>query len=538
MKKIITCLLLVCLTCQFSNAQVNTFDVQLPHFIDFGVEPYHALQQTEDRGYIISRASTDSSYYTTFMHYNEIIKMNKTGKVSWTKRLITGKLDSTHTEEISATPVIQTSDGNFLVGTIMYDSLKLPQTCLLKLGKQGQLIWSKKYVTKDFGTIYGLMEASDNSILVCGATADDASGKTYAMAFKTNENGDLNWKFKNVNTDSVSGAFYSMTEIPGKGYVFAGNVNHSAMLICTGIDGTVRWTKRFFSSVGINFVRSVIFTADHSLLTTGWLDINSTYGQLFFSKFDLDGNVKWAKQFPVTGIYNGSFGSDLKEKNNTYYFTSYISNPIPSTVLGAISSTGDVQWSKQFYNTFHTFNYTTSTLDLTMDNGFVFSTEGGIPNGRLATVIIKTDSTGMVDCDNRDYALKLNPLVVNPVDDIIVSDFALTEKSFTARLMDIKIKEIVHCQNIGDPDVGIEAVAANERINSYPNPTTGVISITNLHREATTRIEIYNCLGSMLYASKITNQETINLSSLPNGLYIAKIFTAQGIIAEQKIIKQ
>jgi hypothetical protein len=538
MKKIITCLLLLCSILQFSKAQVNTFNIQLPHFIDFGVEPYHALQQTADRGYIISRGSTDSAYYTTFMHYNEIIKMGKTGEISWAKRLVTGKLDSAHTEKINATPVIQTSDGNFIVGTIMYDSLKLPQTCLLKLGKQGELIWSKKYITRDFGIIYGLKETGDKNIIVCGATADDASGKTYAMAFKTNANGDLNWKFKNVNTDSISGAFYSMTEIPGKGYVFAGNVNHSAMLVHTAFDGAVRWTKRFFNSVGINFVRSVIFTSDNSLLTTGWLDMNSTYGQLFFSKFDLDGNVKWAKQFPITGIYNGSFGSDLKEKNNVYYFTSYISNPIPSTVLGAISSTGEVQWSKQFYNTFHTFNYTPSTLDLTMDNGFVFSTEGGIPKGRLATVIIKTDSTGMVDCDSRDYALKLNPLIVNPVDDIKVSDFILNEKKFTAKLLDIKIREIVHCRTIGDPDVGINAVVADEHINYYPNPTTGIISINNLPLKTTVRIEIYNCLGSIVYASKIIEQATINLSSLPYGLYFAKLFTEEGMIAEQKIIKR
>jgi hypothetical protein len=538
MKKIITCLLLLCSIFQFSKAQVNTFDIQLPHFIDFGVEPYQALQQTTDRGYIISRGSTDSSYYTTFMHYNEIIKMNKTGKVSWTKRLVTGKLDSTHTEKVSAVPVIQTSDGNFLIGTIMYDSLKLPQTCLLKLDNQGQLIWSKRYITKDFGIIYNIKETSDKSILVCGAVTDEASGHTYAMAFKTNENGDLNWKFRNVNTDSISGAFYSITEIPGKGYVFAGNVNHSAMLVHTGIDGTVHWTKRFFYSVGINFVRSVIFTSDNSLLTTGWLDMNSTYSQLFFSKFDLDGNVKWAKQFPITGIYNGSFGSDLKEKNNTYYFTSYLSNPIPSTVLGAISSAGEVQWSKQFYNTFHTFNYTPSTLDLAIDNGFVFTTEGGIPNGRLATVIIKTDSTGMVDCDNRDYALKLNPLIVNPVDDIRVSDFTLIEKNFTAKLLDIKIKEIIQCQTIGDPDVGIETVAVNEQLNGYPNPTTGIISFNNLRAKNILNIEIYNCLGSMVYTSKITEEATINLSSLPDGLYFAKLFTDQGIIAEQKIVKQ
>ena len=72
-------------------------------------------------------------------------------------------------------------------------------------------------------------------------------------------------------------------------------------------------------------------------------------------------------------------------------------------------------------------------------------------------------------------------------------------------------------------------------ITLYPNPTTSEISISS--ESLINSIEIYNSLGQKVYAETINSKEkTINISSLPSGVYILGAKTEDGIM-RKKIIK-
>ena len=67
------------------------------------------------------------------------------------------------------------------------------------------------------------------------------------------------------------------------------------------------------------------------------------------------------------------------------------------------------------------------------------------------------------------------------------------------------------------------AVALNNKLKIYPNPSSGIINISNA--ENVKSIEIYNLSGMCLYKSRITSQ--IDLSFLSKGFYFLKTDTNQ-----------
>jgi len=102
---------------------------------------------------------------------------------------------------------------------------------------------------------------------------------------------------------------------------------------------------------------------------------------------------------------------------------------------------------------------------------------------------------------------------------------------------------------IGDNDIFITklsigkpvGVAESPNMSSwmiYPNPTTGLITITGLLQEAT-RITVYNVLGELVYDQLMTDPDNalIDLSNLPDGVYLLQLQYGREIM-RGKIIKQ
>lgn len=87
--------------------------------------------------------------------------------------------------------------------------------------------------------------------------------------------------------------------------------------------------------------------------------------------------------------------------------------------------------------------------------------------------------------------------------------------------------------------VGIEDETFTENINLYPNPCNNVLNVENAYGfEKTDFIEIFDNLGRLVYSNdKLSgNNMEINVSNLPVGTYVARMFT-QGKIAVQKFDK-
>ena len=75
-------------------------------------------------------------------------------------------------------------------------------------------------------------------------------------------------------------------------------------------------------------------------------------------------------------------------------------------------------------------------------------------------------------------------------------------------------------------------------INSYPNPTTGQLSIT-LEEGNTTSVTIRNSLGQLLMSDKIkaSNKVELDISTYPTGIYFLQLEVDSEVIIK-KIVKQ
>ncbi len=71
-------------------------------------------------------------------------------------------------------------------------------------------------------------------------------------------------------------------------------------------------------------------------------------------------------------------------------------------------------------------------------------------------------------------------------------------------------------------------------ISISPNPSKGIITINT---ENTLNLTIYDITGKVVFSkNNVINNETINLSSLQNGVYLAKMVTETGVEETKKII--
>ena len=76
----------------------------------------------------------------------------------------------------------------------------------------------------------------------------------------------------------------------------------------------------------------------------------------------------------------------------------------------------------------------------------------------------------------------------------------------------------------------------NKKTNIYPNPTTGIISISNEDNETIDKIEIVDILGKTV-ATKTGNASQVDITSLSNGMYVFKIYSGENV-SIKKIIKE
>ncbi len=82
--------------------------------------------------------------------------------------------------------------------------------------------------------------------------------------------------------------------------------------------------------------------------------------------------------------------------------------------------------------------------------------------------------------------------------------------------------------------LSVPSINIQSKIILYPNPTTGVLTIQS--NTILVQIEIYNLLGQLVESN--TNQNTIDISSVSQGIYFIKIMDENGNIGSQKVVKE
>lgn len=77
---------------------------------------------------------------------------------------------------------------------------------------------------------------------------------------------------------------------------------------------------------------------------------------------------------------------------------------------------------------------------------------------------------------------------------------------------------------------------ANSKMGIYPNPTTGILTISNHNNLTIDKIEIVDILGKTV-ATQTENTSQVDISHLSNGIYIFKIYSGETFL-QKNVIKQ
>jgi len=99
----------------------------------------------------------------------------------------------------------------------------------------------------------------------------------------------------------------------------------------------------------------------------------------------------------------------------------------------------------------------------------------------------------------------------------------------------------VRCMRYVDPSATEEPTSITEtaeNIAIFPNPTSQSITIALPKAPAGSHAQVYNSMGVMVLSAQLSgNQTTIDISALPKGAYLCKIYAGSGIAAK-RILKQ
>lgn len=92
--------------------------------------------------------------------------------------------------------------------------------------------------------------------------------------------------------------------------------------------------------------------------------------------------------------------------------------------------------------------------------------------------------------------------------------------------------------NYEDSTLDIENTKTAENISIFPNPTEGIVSISNIESSLLNSIEVYNVLGKLVKTKSINqglNLIQLDLSALNKGLYLIQIKGFKGLNKTYKL---
>jgi uncharacterized delta-60 repeat protein len=291
-----------------------------------------SIIETKD-GYVV--AGYTCSYGTGYADY-WVLKLNKTGTIVWDRTY--GGTDGDYADSI-----IQTSDGNYIVGGFSYSFgtgydadywvLKLNST-------NGNILWNKTYgfaYYEDF--LYSIMQTSDGHYIVDGYTYSGGSADYWIL--KLESDGTVEWQYTYggdyddcaVMIDETSDGGYAIAGYT-KSYGFDVSNSYDCWVIKLYSNGTVNWQKTYGGD-GDDYAWSIEETSNGGFIVAGYTNSN----------FSAGGDDCWVlKLGPNGGItfdeYSWAYVSDTDATvQGTYCDVGYASTGVsaPSITPGTTS---------------------------------------------------------------------------------------------------------------------------------------------------------------------------------------------------------
>jgi len=465
-----------------------------------------------------------------------LVKYNSDGNVLWAKS--TGGTNDDYVSSVAADGFGNIYlAGEFKSPAITFGSITLTNETgsdifIVKYNSNGNVLWAKdvslptngenfpQALTLDpSGNIY--LAGNFNTTITFGTTTLTSEGGDDFFLVKYNSDGNVLWAKSEGGTNedyvfSVAadgfGNIYLAGEFTSSTLTFGTTTlinkgNEDAFLTKYNSDGNVLWAK---SAGGVNGegissvapdasgnIYALLYSESH-IISFGSITLSNEPGWNYIVKYNIDGNVIWAKCIDNTWDDDMIYAT-VDPSGNTYVSGDFYSPTISfgtttltnkggdDIVLAKFNSNGSVTWAKSIGGTNDEGAY---SVALGISGNIYLAGAFGSPTLTFgSTTIVNNGETATFDM-------------------------------FIAKLSNA---------------TGINEINSSSKIEIYPNPASNTLSINAPQHSA---IGILNIQGKLIISMAAnSNSTTIDISSLPTGVYFVKAVTGKGVVTK-KFIKE
>ncbi len=435
----------------------------------------YSVVQTEDSCFVFTGNWCYGGGWCT--NHLFVIKTDVSGNTLWSKFYYN---NIGYEGDAGGNSIIETIEHDFVIAgyTTIYNPSMNIQFYLVKTDSNGDSLWTKYYGEDYYEHAYSVKQTLDGGFILSGYTDTIPGLLGTLLLIKTNASGDSLWGKTYGFGYTRPGVAHSILEI-NNGYIILGYTseanysgNNDVYLIRTDIVGDTLWTKTY-GGTNDDIGYSIQKTPDNGFIFTGATFSFGAGGyDVYLIKTDSNGTLLWSKTYGGLDNEYGNFVSNTSDGG--YIITgsteSFSTGGGYDVYLIKIDTYGNQQWYKTFGSINNDYGY---SVQQTFDGGYIIC---GIRNENI--YLIKTDINGN-----------------------------------TTNINEIDISKLI------------------SKVDIYPNPTTGLVSIK---AERIKSIEVINLQGKQIYTGK---ENQIDLSTQPKGIYIIKVITDKQTIT-QKLIKQ
>ena len=301
-----------------------------------------------------------------------LTKFDQSGNLLWERRIPTSG-DESHISVASdgaGQIYISGSTRGNLGGTNAGES----DAFLTQFDASGNLMWSRQSGTIEFDHAYGVWADHLGHVYIAGATRGDLGGinagpdqsqaKYDAVVSKFNEQGDLLWtrQFGDAGNDlifGISGDSFGNIFVAGE---TRGNLDGTNGGIVDAFvsrfdgNGNQVWIRQFTTDHGTS-AQAVASDALGNVYLSGWTggDLEGESAgkeDIFLSKFDINGNQIWDRQF---GTDQTDWGQGVvTDESGNVYVTGYAKNVLggeyagsTDAIISKFDASGNQYWIRQ-----------------------------------------------------------------------------------------------------------------------------------------------------------------------------------------------
>ena len=474
-----------------------------------------SILQTVDAGYIVAGYTlSDDGDVVGNYGFNDfwLLKLDSIGEVQWKKAF--GGSNHDRAFEIDLTKdggyilvgLTKSNDGDVSGNHGDYDAW------VLKLDSLGGIQWQKCIGGSGWEEAWDVQQTTDGGYIVTGrsgSTDGDLTvnhGLSDFWVVKLNVYGVLVWQ-KSLGGSGLD-IGYAIDQTSDGGYIIAGESqsddydvtsnqgNSDYWVVKLNFEGKIEW-ERSYGGSALDRANDIQQTREGGYIVFGQSasnngDVTGAHGNYdnWAVKLSASGDIEWQK---ALGGTNEDFGQSIQQTIDDGYILIGFTSSINGDVVGnnggkdfwlvKLTETGNLEWQKTLGGTDQERGF---SIQQTTDLGYIIAGEAWSNNGDVSGVHGYNDF----------WIVKLSP-----------------ESSPTTEV-DIQVLQI------------------------YPNPATSTITIKIPDEELTLSIQITDLLGQILSHQTVSTNQPIDLSTLPNGLYLLSATTPTGTVFSGKFSKQ